>query len=108
VLCPDVPLKVINAINFRLDQPSAIYGPSHRRFNHDLLSASVIGAQVALAMGCTAEQGVRVAAAHLLEDSVSDKMVKVVTPFLIRGRGRQRKVKRLTAKHIFDALTSQM
>lgn len=97
MLCPDVPLKVINSVNYALDYPSHIVGPSHRKFFHDPLSAGIIGGAVAMKMGYPAHMGVRAAQAHLLEDKTSDKMVKVK---LKVGR------KTVSLKNVFDVLTA--
>ena len=80
-----------------MDAPSREYGPSHRRFNHDPVSASIIGAKVALELGCSAGLGVKAANAHLLEDRFSDGMTKVV----LASIGN----KRVTMKHVWDIVT---
>ena len=98
VLCPDVPLRLINSVNHELDKPSATLGPRHRVLFHDPLSAGLVGISVALKMGYPPDMGFRAAQAHLLEDHASDQLVKV-TLGKVRG-------KRVSAKHVFDALTA--
>ena len=49
-------------------------------------------------MGYPPDMGFRAAQAHLLEDHASDQLVKV-TLGKVRG-------KRVSAKHVFDALTA--
>lgn len=94
MLLPGVPSTLINAVNHELDKPSAWAGPSHRKYLHDPLSAGVTGAAVATKMGYPAWMGVAAAQAHLLEDRISDQMVKVKI-----GKG-------LTLKKLFDYATS--
>ncbi len=92
-LIPSIPMRLINAVNEALDAPARELGPSHRRYYHDIASASLVGASVAMKMGYPAHWGMTAAMAHLAEDGVSDQMVKVKL-----GRG-------LTLKRVFDELT---
>jgi hypothetical protein len=87
-------------VNYQLDAPSSWAGPNHRKYNHDPLSAGLIGAATAVKMGYPAHMGIRAAQAHLLEDHASDRMVKVT----VGHRGKHR----VSAKHVFDAITAQM
>ena len=101
-LCPDVPLRLINSVNYELDRPSSWAGPTHRKYFHDPLSAAIVGASVAAKMGYPVHMGIRAAQAHLLEDHASDRLVGVTV--IPKGRGR----KRVSAKHIFDAVSSAL
>ena len=92
--CPDIPLRLINAVNYALDFPSTFAGPSHRKYNHDVKSATLIGAAVAKKMGYPEQMGARAANWHLVEDRLSDRMRKV------------RITSKITLKHIFDARTA--
>ncbi|MDA4133133.1 MAG: hypothetical protein OK454_08430, partial [Thaumarchaeota archaeon] len=90
---PNVPGKVIDGCNRELDKASATLGPRHRSVLHDPLSAGQACAKVAREMGRPGEEGAYAAMAHLVEDIVSDGMVKMqIGP-------------RLTAKNIFDFWT---
>jgi len=92
-ILPAVPLRLINAVNHELDKPSAWAGPTHRKYLHDPVSASLVGMTVAQRMGYSGSLGIAAALAHLAEDGMSDQMRKV------------RVTKKLTVKNLFDELT---
>ena len=90
---PDVPGRVIDACNHELAKASQELGPRHRKVLHDPVSAGQACARVAGEMGRPGHEGVFAAQMHLMEDMVSDSLVKM------------KMGPRLTAKNVFDFYT---
>ena len=74
---PGIPSQVIDGCNRVLDAASKDLGPNHRIVNHDFLSATQACAKVAEKFNRPAIEGAQAAMAHLLEDRISDGMVKI-------------------------------
>ena len=53
-------------------------GGGHRKYNHDLLTGSLLGSIQAMKMGLPPSQGMMAAFSHYATDSLSNKMVDKV------------------------------
>ena len=53
----------------------SLTGGGHRKYNHDLLTGSLLGSMQAMRMGLPPSQGMLAAFSHYATDSLSNKMV---------------------------------